>query len=62
MENKTVIKVQNVSKSFRIPHERVSSVRSVAVNMFRKKTYEEFQALDDVSFEIKQGEWAQWIW
>jgi len=50
------IKVENVSKTFRIPHEKVSSLRGAAVNLFRSGGYEEFKALDDVSFEIKKGE------
>jgi ABC-2 type transport system ATP-binding protein len=50
------IKVTGVSKTFRIPHEKISSVRGAVVNAFKKKSYEEFQALDDVSFEVKKGE------
>lgn len=54
--NDIVIKVENVSKTFKIPHEKVRSLRGAFVNVFRKKTYEEFKALDSVSFEIKKGE------
>ena len=51
------IKVDHVSKTFRIPHEKVSSLRGAAVSVFkRNKGYEEFKALDDVSFEVKKGE------
>lgn len=50
------IKVDHVSKTFRIPHEKVSSLRGAAVAAFKKKSYEEFKALDDVSFEVKKGE------
>ena len=51
------ISVKNVSKTFRIPHEKVSSLRGAAVNAFsRNKGYEEFKALNDVSFEVKKGE------
>jgi len=56
MEKDIAIKVENVSKTFRIPHEKISSLRGAAVNVFKKKSYEEFQALDDVSFEVKKGE------
>ncbi len=31
-------------------------MRGAVVSMFRQNTYEEFQALDDVSFEVKKGE------
>jgi len=56
MDKDIAIKVENVSKTFRIPHEKISSLRGAAVNAFKKKSYEEFQALDDVSFEVKKGE------
>lgn len=50
------IRVENVSKTFRIPHEKISSLRGAFVNLFRSNPYEEFKALDDVSFEVKKGE------
>jgi lipopolysaccharide transport system ATP-binding protein len=51
------IKVSHVSKTFRIPHEKVSSLRGAAVSAFKgNKGFEEFKALDDVSFEVKKGE------
>lgn len=61
--NKFAIKVSGVSKTFRIPHEKVTSVRGVFVqrisSLFFKvgqKGFEEFKALDNVSFEVKKGE------
>ncbi len=57
MDSNIAIKVSGVSKTFRIPHEKVSSLRGAAVNAFKgNKGYEEFKALDDVSFEVKKGE------
>lgn len=57
MEKDIAISVKNVSKTFKIPHEKVTSLRSAAVGVFsRKRGYEEFKALDDVSFEVKKGE------
>lgn len=56
MESDIVIKAGNVSKTFKIPHEKISTIRGIFVNMFKKKTYEEFKALDGVSFEVKKGE------
>lgn len=50
------IKVENISKTFKIPHEKISSLRGVFVNFFKKKTFEQFKALDGVSFEVKKGE------
>ncbi len=58
--NDIAIKVSNVSKTFRIPHEKITSIRGAAVSVFKKNSYEEFKvysvadtigALDDVSFE-----------
>jgi len=56
MEKDLAIKAENVSKTFRIPHEKISSLRGAFVNAFKSHGYEEFQALDDVSFEVKKGE------
>jgi ABC-type polysaccharide/polyol phosphate transport system ATPase subunit len=51
------ISVKGVSKTFKIPHEKVSSIRGVFTSAFNgKRTFEEFKALDDVSFEVKKGE------
>lgn len=55
-DNNTVIKVKHVSKSFLIPHERISSLRDGVFSVFRPKQYEKFDALKDVSFEVKRGE------
>ncbi|PID52805.1 MAG: hypothetical protein CR972_00105 [Candidatus Moraniibacteriota bacterium] len=50
------ISAHHVSKKFRIPHEKVDTIRGVAVSAFKKNSYEEFLALDDVSFDVKKGE------
>lgn len=50
------IKVDNVSKTFKLPHEKQSSVKGLFLNFFRKRTYERQKALSDISFEIKKGE------
>ena len=56
MNSDIAIKVEGISKTFKIPHEKITSLRGAAVSVFKKKTYEEFKALDNVSFEIKKGE------
>jgi len=60
MQNKNnkniAIQVKNVSKTFKIPHEKISTVRGAFVNVLKKNTYEEFKALDNISFEVKKGE------
>lgn len=50
------ITVDHVSKEFRIPHEKITSLRGAAVSLFKKQSFEEFKALDNVSFEVKKGE------
>jgi ABC-type polysaccharide/polyol phosphate transport system ATPase subunit len=52
MEKNIALSIKNVSKTFRIPHEKVSSLRGAFTQALKgKTTYEEFKALDDVSFE-----------
>ncbi len=51
------IRVDSVSKTFKLPHEKAGSVKNIFINMFsRKRTYEEQRALRDISFEVKKGE------
>lgn len=50
------VSVKNVSKQFSIPHEKISSIKIAFINLFKRKTYESFYALKDVSFEVKKGE------
>jgi len=51
------IDIRNVSKTFMLPHEKYSSVKSLFINSFRTGgSYEIQQALKDVSFDIKKGE------
>lgn len=57
MSDEIAIKVDHVSKTFRLPHEKNNSIKGALIN-FRgqKKTFEKQRVLDDVSFEIKKGE------
>jgi ABC-2 type transport system ATP-binding protein len=57
MADDFAIKVENVSKTFRLPHEKSSSIKSSVINFYsRKKTYELQKALENVSFEVKHGD------
>ncbi|OGL36533.1 hypothetical protein A3F38_00105 [Candidatus Saccharibacteria bacterium RIFCSPHIGHO2_12_FULL_48_21] len=57
MDNEVAVSVASISKSFKLPHESYRSVKSLFVNFYRRKrTYELHQALKDVSFEVKKGE------
>lgn len=53
-----VIKVDRVSKDFILPHEEVSTLKSLFTGMLRSrdKTREMQHALRDISFEVKKGE------
>ncbi|HVV25577.1 MAG TPA: ABC transporter ATP-binding protein [Candidatus Saccharimonadales bacterium] len=51
------IQVEAVSKTFKLPHEKNSSIKSAVVNFYkRNKGFELQEALKDVSFEVKKGE------
>ncbi len=53
------IKVENVSKVFRLPHEKSTTLKSLFTNLFKGKknrSYERQYALKNISFEIKKGE------
>lgn len=51
------IDVQNISKTYRIFHERRNSIFEQVQSIFnRKKFYEELLVLDNISFNVKKGE------
>jgi ABC-type polysaccharide/polyol phosphate transport system ATPase subunit len=50
------IQVEELWKSFRIPTQRVDSLKERAVHPFASREYRELQALRGISFEIRQGE------
>jgi len=56
-ENKEVaIRVDGVSKIFKIPHEKNYSLKGTVLNILKKKSYTKLSALNDISFEVKKGE------
>lgn len=57
MGDDIAIRVEGVSKSFRLPHEKAGSIKSALLGWRkRKRGYEMQHVLEDVSFEIKKGE------
>jgi ABC-type polysaccharide/polyol phosphate transport system ATPase subunit len=50
------IEVDRVSKAFRLPHERRTTLKEYFQHPFRRNGYEEQVALQDVSFRIEPGE------
>lgn len=56
MEN-IAVKVDRVSMKYKLMSGQVNSLKQVFINaMTQKITYEEFSALEDVSFEVQKGE------
>lgn len=56
-DNDIAIKVEGVSKSFKLPHEKSGSIKSALLGWRKKKRgYENQHVLKDISFEIKKGE------
>jgi ABC-type polysaccharide/polyol phosphate transport system ATPase subunit len=52
--NRHPIEVRNVGKRFRLYHERNQSLKAAVMRRGRAR-YEEFWALDDVSFDVEEG-------
>jgi len=51
------VNIKHVSKKFRLYHENRTSIYESLLGYFsRKKHYETFQALDDITFDVKKGE------
>ncbi len=50
------IEVRHVSKAFRLPHERRTTLKEYFLHPLRRVQYEEQHTLDDVSFRIEAGE------
>ena len=50
------IEVRNVSKTFRIPEHRVDTLKERVVNPLSRPAYRELRALQDVSFDVRRGE------
>lgn len=56
-DNENAIVVKDLFKSFKLPNEQSSGIKQLIVNFIkRKKGYEIQHVLNDVSFEIKKGE------
>lgn len=54
---KTMIKVDHVSMVFNMASEQLNSIKEYAIAALKRELrFKEFRALDDVSFEVKQGD------
>jgi ABC-2 type transport system ATP-binding protein len=54
--NPIAIQVEDLHKAFRIPKQRVDSLKERVVRPFAAREFRELRALDGVSFEIQEGE------
>ncbi len=55
--NEIAIKVNDVSKVFKLPHEKNHSIKGAVVNFYKqKRTFEIQKALSNISFDVKKGE------
>jgi ABC-type polysaccharide/polyol phosphate transport system ATPase subunit len=50
------VSIEDVSKTFRLPHQQYSTLKERALHPFRSTTYDELHAVQDVSLEIAEGE------
>ena len=55
-EKKPIISVEDVTQVFKIYHERDIALKDYFTHPFKKRTFERFLALDDVSFDVHEGE------
>ncbi|MDA0171530.1 ABC transporter ATP-binding protein [Solirubrobacter taibaiensis] len=50
------VKVDAVSKTFRLPHQRYSTLKERVLHPFASRTFDELKAVQDISVEIAPGE------
>lgn len=55
MMNNTAIKIENLSKVYKLYDNPIDSLKE-ALHPFRKKYHRDFYALRDISFEVKKGD------
>ncbi|AKB79596.1 ABC transporter [Methanosarcina horonobensis HB-1 = JCM 15518] len=52
----TAIKVEHLHKTFRIPHQKRTTIFETLTGAFKPPTYETFHALTDINFIVEEGE------
>jgi ABC-type polysaccharide/polyol phosphate transport system ATPase subunit len=50
------VRIDGVHKTFRLPHQRYSTLKERALHPFASRTYDELHAVNDVSVDIAPGE------
>lgn len=55
--NQPVIRVKNVSKTFKIPLDASNNLKQKFVNFYKRRSgYRSFKALDDITFDVREGD------
>jgi ABC-2 type transport system ATP-binding protein len=52
----TVIEIKSVGKTFLVPHEQRNTLKENVINIFKKRTCEKFNVLEDVNFTVNKGD------
>jgi ABC-2 type transport system ATP-binding protein len=52
------VEVTNLSKAFKIPHERKLRLKDYFLHPFRKNTFSKFEALKNINFEVEKGDFV----
>jgi ABC-type polysaccharide/polyol phosphate transport system ATPase subunit len=50
------VTVDGLAKTFRIPHQQASTLKERVLHPFRSSSYDALEALEDVSLEVRRGE------
>ena len=57
MTKEIVISLKNISKIFKIPHDKQYGLKGTFLNLIKgKNSYEEFYALKEINIDVKKGE------
>jgi ABC-2 type transport system ATP-binding protein len=58
MDDDIAIKVDGISKTFKLPHEKQTSLKGAVINIFRggSRSFERQHALKGITFDIKKGD------
>lgn len=57
MTEKIAISIKGVHKTFKLPHEKQSSIKGVVVNVFnRNRSFEQQHVLKNITFDVRHGE------
>jgi ABC-type polysaccharide/polyol phosphate transport system ATPase subunit len=50
------VSVRELAKTFRLPHQRYTTLKERALHPLAARTYDEFEALRSVTFDVRRGE------